>query len=113
MNPKKVPERELTCRRCDADFCGVTGLDKAHKRRWRLTPAGVNVSNKASTVNNANTVKIAPAKYVVKRRYTHTYRKEYKVRTVWTYKVYNKRSWKLQHKRVYYWSRYRRQWRRV
>ena len=27
-NPKGVPERELTCKYCDSDFCGVTGKEK-------------------------------------------------------------------------------------
>ena len=27
-NPKGVPERELTCKHCDSDFCGVTGKEK-------------------------------------------------------------------------------------
>ena len=27
-NPKGVPERELTCKRCSSDFCGVTGKEK-------------------------------------------------------------------------------------
>jgi N-acetylmuramoyl-L-alanine amidase len=38
-NPKGVPERELTCSRCDADFCGVTGMDKGYGRRWSLRRA--------------------------------------------------------------------------
>ncbi len=28
INPKGVPERELTCKRCSSDFCGVTGKEK-------------------------------------------------------------------------------------
>ena len=28
INPKCVPERELTCKICDSDFCGVTGKEK-------------------------------------------------------------------------------------
>ena len=27
-NPKGVPEREYTCRRCGADYCAVTGKEK-------------------------------------------------------------------------------------
>lgn len=27
-NPKGVPEREYTCKRCDSDFCAVTGKEK-------------------------------------------------------------------------------------
>ena len=38
VNPKGTYEGELTCMRCDADYCGVTGLDKGGKR-WRLTRA--------------------------------------------------------------------------
>lgn len=35
INPKGVPESELTCSRCGADYCGVTGLDKGGGR-WRV-----------------------------------------------------------------------------
>ena len=28
INPKGVPERELSCKRCSSDFCGVTGKEK-------------------------------------------------------------------------------------
>ena len=28
INPKGVPERELTCSFCSSDFCGVTGKEK-------------------------------------------------------------------------------------
>lgn len=35
VNPKGTYEGELTCMRCDADYCGVTGLDKGGGR-WRL-----------------------------------------------------------------------------
>jgi hypothetical protein len=38
-NPKGVYEGELTCRCCDADFCGVTGTDKGYGRRWTLRRA--------------------------------------------------------------------------
>jgi hypothetical protein len=38
-NPKGVYEGELTCSRCDADFCGVTGTDKGTSRRWTLRRA--------------------------------------------------------------------------
>ena len=38
VNPKGVPESELTCSVCGADYCGVTGWDKGGKR-WRLTRA--------------------------------------------------------------------------
>lgn len=38
-NPKGVPEAELTCLKCSADFDGVTGVEKQYNPRWRLTPA--------------------------------------------------------------------------
>ena len=38
-NPKGVPEREYTCKRCDSDFCGVTGKEKYSWSRKYLTPA--------------------------------------------------------------------------
>lgn len=37
MNPKGVPERELTCKRCGADFCGVTGWAKNGRFNRRIT----------------------------------------------------------------------------
>lgn len=40
VNPKGVPEGELTCSRCGADYCGVIGLDKGGGR-WRLRRATV------------------------------------------------------------------------
>lgn len=36
MNPKGVPERELTCRYCGADYDGVKGWEKMPHPRWRL-----------------------------------------------------------------------------
>lgn len=35
-NPKGVPERELTCSHCDADFDGCSGIVKNGKRNKRL-----------------------------------------------------------------------------
>lgn len=32
-NPKRVPEREYTCKKCGADYCGVCGHDKHGNRR--------------------------------------------------------------------------------
>lgn len=32
-NPKGVPEKELTCSRCDCDYCVVCGHDKSGGRR--------------------------------------------------------------------------------
>lgn len=39
VNPKGVPERELTCFECDADYCGVTGYSKEGNKEKRLTRA--------------------------------------------------------------------------
>ena len=36
INPKGVPESEITCGRCDADFDGCTGIDKGYARQWQL-----------------------------------------------------------------------------
>ena len=41
FNPKSTDEGELTCQKCDADFCCVSGNDKAAKVRKKLTPATV------------------------------------------------------------------------
>lgn len=38
-NPKGTYEGEWTCASCDADYCAVTGIDKAHEQRARLTVA--------------------------------------------------------------------------
>lgn len=54
FNPKKTPEGELTCSKCDADFCAVSGKDKANKVRKTLTPATV-TPNKASKVASSQT----------------------------------------------------------
>jgi len=41
FNPKKTPEGEITCSKCDADYCGTSGQDKAKKVRAKLKPATV------------------------------------------------------------------------
>ena len=38
-NPKGVPEREYTCRRCGADYCAVTGKEKYSWSRYYLRRA--------------------------------------------------------------------------
>ena len=38
-NPKGVPEREYTCRRCGADYCVVTGKEKYSYSRYYLRRA--------------------------------------------------------------------------
>ena len=54
FNPKSTKEGELTCSKCDADFCGVSGQDKAVKVRKKLTPATVN-PNSATKVADSQT----------------------------------------------------------
>lgn len=54
FNPKKTPEGELTCQKCDADFCCVSGKDKAVKVRKKLTPATV-TTNSATKVASSQT----------------------------------------------------------
>ena len=38
-NPKGVPEREYTCRRCGADYCAVTGKEKYSWSHYYLKKA--------------------------------------------------------------------------
>ena len=38
-NPKGVPEREYTCKRCGADYCAVTGKEKYSYSRYYLRRA--------------------------------------------------------------------------
>ena len=54
FNPKKTDEGELTCQKCDADFCCVSGNDKATKVRKKLTPATTTV-NSATKVASSQT----------------------------------------------------------
>ena len=54
FNPKSTKEGELTCSKCDADFCGGSGQDKAVKVRKKLTPATVN-PNSATKVADSQT----------------------------------------------------------
>jgi len=49
-----VPEGELTCKKCDADFCCVSGKDKAVRVRKTLTPATV-TANSATKVASSQT----------------------------------------------------------
>ena len=49
FNPKGVPEGEITCSACDADYCGTSGKDKANKVRGKLTPASVTGKKVAKT----------------------------------------------------------------
>ena len=53
FNPKGTAEGELTCEKCDADFCAVSGKDKAYTVRKVLTPA---------TVKPNSTTKVAESK---------------------------------------------------
>lgn len=59
-NPKKVPEAELTCSKCSADFCGVDGYEKRNPPRRRLTPSSSGTGatctkNTNITVSGVNT----------------------------------------------------------
>ena len=45
FNPKNTAEGELTCSKCNADFCCVSGKDKAVKVRRSLTPATVTTNS--------------------------------------------------------------------
>lgn len=54
FNPKSTLEGELTCEKCDADFCCVSGQDKAVKVRKKLIPATV-TPNKATKVADSQT----------------------------------------------------------
>ena len=42
INPKGVPEGEITCGVCSSDYCGVCGRDKMRPSRFSLTPATEN-----------------------------------------------------------------------
>lgn len=39
INPKGVYEKEITCKYCDADYCGSSGKDKAYGSRATLIRA--------------------------------------------------------------------------
>ena len=54
FNPKNTAEGELTCEKCDADFCAVSGKDKAYTVRKVLTPATV-TPNSATKVADSKT----------------------------------------------------------
>jgi N-acetylmuramoyl-L-alanine amidase len=113
INPKGVPEREITCwkkikgrKGCGADYCGVTGLDKAHKRRWRLTRA------EGAKPLLVNVSKVMPSQKVTKTSYF--YRKRLRFKVVRQYTRNAKLSaWKLSSRRTYYWSKRLRKWRRA
>ena len=53
FNPKKTQTGEWTCDKskggCDADYCGVSGKDKAVRSRATLTPATADVTNSQSS----------------------------------------------------------------
>lgn len=54
FNPKNTPEGQLTCSKCDADYCAVSGKDCAVKVRKVLTPATV-TANSATKVAASQT----------------------------------------------------------
>ena len=55
FNPKKTEEGELTCSKCDADFCAVSGQDKANKVRRKLTPATVTPNSTTKVAESQTT----------------------------------------------------------
>lgn len=52
INPKGVQERELTCSKCGADFCGVCGREKRVPPRARLTIVSSSASGNSSSGSN-------------------------------------------------------------
>lgn len=80
FNPKSTEEGELTCSKCDADFCCVSGKDKANKVRKVLTPATVNPNNatkvaesqtKSQTCNLSKAEALTKAKSLLKTKSTY------------------------------------------
>ena len=58
FNPKKTQTGEWTCDKskggCDADYCGVSGKDKAVNSRGSLTPATASVTEDSSNSSNSS-----------------------------------------------------------
>ncbi|MDP1553042.1 MAG: hypothetical protein Q8M06_08520 [Methanobacteriaceae archaeon] len=112
MNPKKVPEKELTCGKCDSDYCGVTGSEKSYKRRWKLTAAGQNIIKSSDTINKTTSVSKSTPKYILKRKNSYKWIRGWKVKTVRYYKVYNNgKVWKKYNTKKFYWSKRYKKWR--
>ena len=62
FNPKKTPEGEITCKKCDADYCGSSGQDKANKVRGKLKPATVTgTGNTAATETQSQKCNLSKA----------------------------------------------------
>lgn len=49
INPKRTYEGEITCGKCDADYCGVCGREKMYPSRARLTKASAQTTSTEST----------------------------------------------------------------
>ncbi|WP_409199467.1 transglutaminase domain-containing protein [Methanobrevibacter sp. DSM 116169] len=49
VNPKNTPEGELTCGYCDADYCGVSGLEKDGSKSTILTKVSFEGSNETGS----------------------------------------------------------------
>lgn len=56
FNPKKVAEGEITCEACDADYCAVSGKDKATKVRGKLKPSTTSKSSSSNTKSASTSV---------------------------------------------------------
>ena len=81
FNPKNTAEGELTCSKCDADFCCVSGKDKAVKVRKVLKPATVK-PNKATKVaesqTKSQTCSLTKAEALTKAKQKLDYKSTYK-----------------------------------
>ena len=68
FNPKKTPEGEITCSKCDADYCGTSGKDKATKVRGKLTPASSTGSKVAKTETQSQKCSLSKAESKIKAK---------------------------------------------
>lgn len=68
FNPKKTEEGEITCSKCDADYCGTSGKDKAKKVRGKLTPASVTGSKVAKTETQSQKCNLSKAEAKTKAK---------------------------------------------
>jgi len=58
VNPKGTYEGELTCSRCDSDYCGVTGKEKGYRGTY-LTKAKKKVKTVAKKTKTRNTNEVS------------------------------------------------------
>ncbi len=76
-NPKGVPEAELTCLRCSADFDGVDGWEKQYNPSCRLTAASEPQEDK-TVVDASETVTKSrmPTKYLLIKKWQNWHSKK-------------------------------------